>query len=926
MTTRRNQETQLDPLASAPDSKQQLLDQLADEFVSLLRAGNRPSIAEFQQRHPTIKEEIEEVLTSVAMIEDLKQQNDTVGRVSKRPFEDLSFERIGDYKIIRELGRGGMGIVYAAVHESLGRKVAIKVLPSKVFEGTEALARFKKEAQAAAKLHHSNIVNVFGVGECEGFHYYVMEYVSGQTLAHVIDRLKSESGTDPVDQVALSEKDTLPLAIPHFETTADRCVWSAERIARIADALEYSHVNQILHRDIKPGNILIDDQQKPWITDFGLVKELANQSMTRTGDLFGTPQYMAPEAFEGFYDQRSEVYCLGLTLYELLARQPAYCDSSPTKLFKMIATTTPKSLRQIDSRIPSDLETIVNKSIERDPAKRYQTAGEFRDDLERFAEDLPIHARRVLPVERAIRWSRRNPLLAFLAGLSAALLFLVASISARAYFVTDQALTELRKKHTALTEQEAKTRAAVELANENAEKSQAEFLRAEANVALSMKAFDELFKRIMTKGVGRDLKEDLELETFSELSSLESSVTKEDAQILQGAIQFYEKFTEQNQGNEGLTLEIAKAYRRIANTYHLIGEFGSAQRGYQKAAKVFEKIVEKDPHDFTSVLNLAETYNELALAYRKQNRLPAGIKEHQKARRLLENDLYKTNKQCQYALANTLNRLCTFSSGMSQSQIRFRPRKFFEPDRNLAKSIGEFVRIVPQRAAFLHQAQTISEELLKQDPENPDYRLLRAKLFRTNATVLGVGGQRSVELNRLKESIAELEKLVKDYPENPSFKYTLAHTQMIRFRSIPITIQIEMTRSAEEIAEELVTDYPSVLEYRDLHATVTQKLGRLCLMGNQPDNALTHFEKAKSSLKKLIEKMPYILTYYFQYASVCEQLADLHLQNNSKLKAKAELQGLIMFLQSARPLNRMRPKKNEMLESARNKLRQMRFE
>ncbi|MEC9091174.1 MAG: protein kinase, partial [Planctomycetota bacterium] len=642
MTTRRNDETELDPGRHVPRTQQQLLDLLTDEFLSRLRSGERPSIQEFQRRHPGLESEIEEILCSAAMIEDLKRQSETVGRSAQNPFENVELERIGDYRIVRELGRGGMGIVFEAIHESLGRKVAIKVLPSRAFEGTQAFERFKKEAQAAAKLHHSNIVNVFGVGECDGFHYYVMEYVNGQTLDKLIARFKDS----PQRELDASIRDTLPGEIPVLDETFERCLWSAEKISQIADALEYSHLNQILHRDIKPGNILVDHAAKPWITDFGLVKELSDQGITKTGEIFGTPQYMAPESFEGSYDQRSEVYCLGLTLYELLALKPAFFDASPTELFKMIATGSPKCLRQIDPQIPRDLETIVDKAIDRDPTRRYQTAGEFRDDLERFKSDLPVRARRVLPTERAVRWAKRNPLAASLTALSVVLLLVVAAVSGFAFVITNQALADLEIKHNALTQQQKETTKAV--------------LRAEANVTLSMKAFDQLFKKIMTKGVGRDIHANMELETYSELSAIESSVTKDDAKILKGAIEFYRKFTEQNQGNAKLNIEIAKAHRRIANTFHFIGDLEEARKGYFKAIEVFEEIVAKDTGDIGHVVDLAETHNELALAFRKQKRFKLGLEHHENAKCLLLQDQYSGSQACQFVLANTLNSICTF--------------------------------------------------------------------------------------------------------------------------------------------------------------------------------------------------------------------------------------------------------------------------
>ena len=441
MNTRRNDETRLH-LPMDAGSEQEVLDRLADDFLSRMRNGERPSIESYQDQFPDLAEEIEEVLTSVAMIEDLKRQSDSLPGNSAKKWDIGDLERIGDYKIVAELGRGGMGVVFQAVHESLGRQVAIKILPGKVFDQT-TLDRFHKEAQAAANLHHSNIVNVFGVGEENGLHYYVMEFVEGVSFADLIHFLKqqprtrSDASTPPEipTRETVSEKNESKLGaqpaspqkesvindidwIPQFQGNLHRYRWSAELVAQIADGLEYSHGRMILHRDIKPGNFLLDKTGKPWITDFGLVKMLAEQTMTQTGNLFGTPQYLAPESLEGTYNQRSEVYCLGVTMYELVTLSPAYDQSTPTEVLKSIASSNPKSLRMIARDLPVDLRTIIEKAIDRDPASRYGSAAELRDDLNRFLQDRPIAARPVSNVEKAWRWSKRNPLPAALGSLS----------------------------------------------------------------------------------------------------------------------------------------------------------------------------------------------------------------------------------------------------------------------------------------------------------------------------------------------------------------------------------------------------------------------------------------------------------------------------------------------------------------------------
>ncbi|MEE2643107.1 MAG: serine/threonine-protein kinase [Planctomycetota bacterium] len=952
MTTRRNDETRQEAVRPRPASDQELLDQLADDYLRRLRSGERPSLRDYTAIYPELESEIEEVLSSVAMIEDLKQQSETVGHLPSKKFEEITLERIGDYRIVRELGRGGMGIVLEAIHESLGRRVAIKVLPKQVFDST-SLQRFRKEAQAAAQLHHSNIVNVFGVGEFEGLHYYVMEYVNGQTLADLINQFRQRTEADtvnrgrkpmptapnasmpyqgppissePVNVPQFPEAPAKPAAaeavnpvalpsdpesasppplsdlVSSLERPADRFRWSAQTMARIADALEYSQRQQMLHRDIKPGNILIDDQQKPWITDFGLVKEISNQTMTRTGDIFGTPQYMAPESFEGHYDQRSEVYCLGITLYELLATRPAFFDTSPSQLFNRIAKGSPQRLRQINARIPLDLETIVHKAIDRDPDRRYQATGELRDDLERFIVDRPIQARRVRLPERVIRWGRRNPLIASLTCLSTVLLLVVAIVSSFAYVSTSRALTKLDAQHRALEQQQEKTRAA--------------FNRAEANVSISIQAFEALFIKIMTKGVNRDIYANSELESFSELSVLESSVTREDVEILKAAISFYIRFTEQNRENEQLEIEIAKAYRRIANTYHFVGEYGDAEKNYHLAVQAFSEIIKGDPDDIENVVNLAETYNEQALSLRKQNKLRAGLRQYEIAKELLERDRYYDSKICQFTLANTLNSICTFGNRLAGQVAR--PKSFkSRPIANIREFFQSYRRLRPD---YLQKAEEISSKLIGVEPENPDYRLLRAKLYRTRAAAIGVDGKQKWQVGLLRESIQELESLVKDYPQTPSYKFSLALTQMLRIRNISPEEQFELYQDAETNSSELARDYPSVMQYLELLVNIKGIMGKLHENRGEHEKSRNCYETARRALNSLIEKSPDIIDYKFRKMEITEKIADCWVKIGNPAAARVELSGLLRFGQSFTTPTRSRLRKAELTKSAKTKL------
>ena len=441
---------------------------LAQEFLDRRQQGERPTIKEYCDRHPELANEIRELFEAIAMVEDLKPASDdpdgTLGGVVAKVGAPL--RQVGDYRILREVGRGGMGVVYEAEQESLGRRVALKILPRSAAGDARSLLRFEREAKAAARMHHTNIVPVFDVGEADNLVFYAMQLIQGQGLDLVIEdikRLRNESiarslrGSNE-SQVQRSIAESLvqgsfvcealddSVAAPLDETVEQESRLSpsaslpgqseisvAENnrgiyyrsVAKIgldtASALSYAHARGIIHRDIKPSNLLLDTAGVVWVTDFGLAKT-SDSAMTHTGDLLGTLRYMSPERFKGHCDVRADVYSLGLTLYELLVLQPAFQSSDRIELIEMMVNSELRRPRTIDSQIPRDLETIVLKACDKDPRRRYQSADELAEDLNLFINDEPIHARRVSPSERVMRWSRRNK------ALSGSLFALAASL------------------------------------------------------------------------------------------------------------------------------------------------------------------------------------------------------------------------------------------------------------------------------------------------------------------------------------------------------------------------------------------------------------------------------------------------------------------------------------------------------------------
>jgi serine/threonine protein kinase/Flp pilus assembly protein TadD len=394
------------------------------EYLALIEAGTPPDRAAFVARYPDVAVVLSECLEGLAFVQAVAPElSDPVVGAPAAGAESLT-GTLGDFRLIREVGRGGMGVVYEAEQVSLGRRVALKVLPFAATMDPRQLRRFHNEARAAAGLHHTNIVPVYAVGCERGVHYYAMQFIDGRTLADLI----AEHRGGPPSQVPTSPEAAAATVPPAAQATSaaprDAAYFrrAAEWGIQAAEALDCAHAVGVVHRDVKPANLLVDTTDRLWVTDFGLAQVQSDTRLTMTGDLVGTLRYMSPEqalAKRAVLDHRADIYSLGATLYELLTLQPAFAGTDRQELLRQIAFEEPKAPRRIDNAIPGELETIVLKALEKNPQERYATAQDLADDLDRWLKDEPIRARRPSLVQRARKWSRRHRAVAI--GLTAAL-------------------------------------------------------------------------------------------------------------------------------------------------------------------------------------------------------------------------------------------------------------------------------------------------------------------------------------------------------------------------------------------------------------------------------------------------------------------------------------------------------------------------
>lgn len=514
---------------SFPSKSISTLEEAAEEFVERIRNGQHPSIAEYRDAFPQFASEIDELFPTLAELEhhDPLRRSDPSDRAAlfRAPV------RLGDYLIKREIGRGGMGVVYEAEHALMQRRVALKVLPPNL-NRPELKKRFLREARAAGQLHHTNIVPVFEVDECDGVSFYAMQYIEGQNLDVVIEELKkldrevvkSSSKVSPktrhdsstIAHVLLSgnqrvvstaastagplrERESSPsrdgaqrkLSEPIDKgadaldprqgtslaaQTSGTSDWTQigesgdsyyRRVARvgvqIAEALQFAHDHGVLHRDIKPSNLILDTDGVVWITDFGLAKDDSGD-LTHTGDIVGTLRYMAPERFQGDADVASEIYSLGLTLYELCTLQHAFDQTDRAQLIQQVTNREPVSPRRIRPSIPLDLETVIVKAIAREPSRRYASARQMSLDLQRFLADRPVLARRVSAFEKIYRWGRRNPAWA---SLLTSLVIICVMITGGSMYLADlnkRHVEELQVENTRVLEEKAKADEALQVA------------------------------------------------------------------------------------------------------------------------------------------------------------------------------------------------------------------------------------------------------------------------------------------------------------------------------------------------------------------------------------------------------------------------------------------------------------------------------
>jgi serine/threonine protein kinase len=962
-----------------------LLDKLADEFAARFRRGERPTLEEYIDRYPDLAEDIRDMFPALVEIAQVKEDDQATGDLELPPALPPQQE-LGDYRIVREIGRGGMGIVYEAEQVSLGRRVALKVLPRRMHLDDKLKYRFEREAKAAARLHHTNIVPVFGVGEHDGMPYYVMQFIYGVGLDQVLVELKHlgrpgpiagreatprapavgttrgdksanqsavqmahslltggpnplapevvGSATDPTGaqvsprEAEPSEAVTLPrLVDKQTENVPDRGPLSSsslivsggasgsgkprsssqtywQRVAlvgqQVANALGYAHKQGILHRDIKPSNLLLDTRGTVWVTDFGLAKMEDHRDLTHTGDIMGTLRYMPPESFEGKGDARADLYALGMTLYELLTLRPAFDSPDRLKLVSQISTEEPVRPRTLDAHIPRDLETIILKLIDKDPRRRYATAEDLAEDLQRFLNDEPIKARRVSEAEKFWRLCRRNPGTAMLGASVLALL---------AVFAVGSTIAAISFRNLASEERQARDQA--EAAWKEAEAARArEATQRQAAVAAEQKETKERLRAQASQKEAERQQQLAEANFRQARQTVDNYLTKVSEnrllqvpglqplrkELLESALNYYKGFLAQHAQDQSLQRDLATAYARVANITGEIGSKTEALALFEKALTLRKQLT-RDPKNQALQLDLVDQYRDMARLQRQLGDPEKAVETIQEGYKLLlavsPQDANKTK-----------------TVGSSTGNFRVEVRVYRSDNIGI---MGRFYKVISDLGELYQEefpwaalqkhfcALNIQQDLVGSYPKHPRIVTFRHELANASdrvGTLLCKLGQPDEAVGCLKQAETTLAELVKNHAKHEEFSSFERDLAGAREHLADVLAQMNQLAEAQRMYEaaavtrlRLARENPAVTDYQGELGRNCFNLGLLLSKRGKKTEALDSIQRAIGIQKTLVDAAPLIKENTRVLVAQLSTLGDLERQLDHPTQALEAFRG-----------------------------------
>jgi serine/threonine protein kinase len=788
----------LGPCAALPDAalEDPRVIQAVQDYLAALQAGRRPDRRQLLAAFPALADDLAECLDGLEFLQAAGPRllPPAGGPAPAVPSVDLFEEQpLGDYRIVREIGRGGMGIVFEAVQTSLERRVALKVLPFAAGLDSRQLQRFKNEAQAAAHLQHPNIVPVFGVGFDRGFHYFAMQLIDGQTLASIIGTLRhrvsreliggratsiADSATDlgngplgpPEPTVNLAPGgDPMPAVtpMPGSSSLADLTGVNSTRkpayyqaVASLgmqaAEALDHAHQLGIIHRDIKPANLILDSHGHVWITDFGLAQIRGDTQLTMTGDILGTLRYMSPEQALGrraLVNHRSDIYALGATLYELATLQTVFPGGDRQDVLRRIADEEPLPPRVVNPAVPTDLETILLKALAKEPDQRYATAQELADDLRRFQGDEPIHARRPTVLQKAAKWSRRHKAVVVSTTVTALLGLAVSLVLSR----LEQSRTEVERQ------------------------------RAEARSDLARQAVDDMYMKAQ------------------HWLAYEPPWDANQQEFLKRALAFYQEFARERSKDPTVLAKAAEAARRIGEIQERLAQSDpsrtrkdEARDAFTQAIEMLQQLKDNYPGEPSYAYDLARSQMAvgrlLMATYGADDAREAGDALH-KAREALEQLVadFPDHAEYRYQLADCWVRL---------TELHF---KYRYNNKEQSYCLG-----------LDHAAELLKGT--KEQPERAEHAILLGAAYRNLGNVL----REQRRLDNAEQALLNARRVFQDIPAkaqvSPDYRHELGLTYYnlgLLCRDMGRRKDAEgACRQAQSVFQKLVDAFPNVPRYQ----------------------------------------------------------------------------------------------------------------
>jgi serine/threonine protein kinase/tetratricopeptide (TPR) repeat protein len=799
--------------------------QVAEKVTACLREGREPDIEALVAEHPQAATQIRQLVPALTVLHQLGRETEAAtGARPPSTTDPRAGGMLGDYRIIREIGCGGMGVVYEAEQVSLGRKVALKVLPFAAVLDNRQLQRFQNEAQAAARLHHTNIVPVFSVGCERGVHYYAMQYIDGHPLSAIIRELRRLSGVDPteppqtdseVSQTAgsLASGHYLPDRLRAFSgssanlgldsaagplgmTPTDQSTRSPVYLRSVAnlgvqaaEALEHAHQQGVVHRDVKPSNLLLDNRGHLWITDFGLAQchTDAAQSLTMPGDLLGTVRYMSPEQAMGgsaVLDHRTDIYSFGLTLYELLTLQPAFSGQDRHQLLARIVDDDVRPPRQFNHAIPADLETVVLKALAREPGDRYGSAQDLADDLRRFLENKPIRARPPTLLDRATKWCRRHRS-AVVAAVALLVMTVIGLTISTVLVVREQARTVAEQRRT--KEALAQAQLSFQTAEEQRQQAEANFQAAEEQ----RRRAEENFRQ------ARDAVDRMLTEVAAKLANVPHMGQIRRA-LLEDALEFYEEFLEERSDDPAVRHETARAYIRVAEITSLLGKYERGEEAYRQAITILDGLFAEFP-------TMSEYQADLAHALFWLGRTVEPWRDGVAGDAPAALKLYRRSRELWARLAAEFPTEPEYLRGLGRTHTYL---------GRLLSDLGRY----EDGIAELRQGVAHCEKLAADFPDVPEYRNELGKTLQLLGRELMCLKQFGEAEMHIRRSVALREDLITKSPDAPDFQYGLALAKRYLADLLENYGRREAAfqelEQAIGLLDDLIADFPNMAEYR----------------------------------------------------------------------------------------------------------------